>query len=180
MVLDIIGITLIVAFFIRGWKKGIIVAVFSVLAIVLGVICALKLSNMLSGYLFAKGWASAGWAQLIAYTILFIGVIWLVKLGAKMIEKSAEMLMLGWANRAGGAILYVFIAMFIWSACLWLGSKASVFSQDTVAASKTYTIFEPIAPWVFAHSGTIIPFTKNLVQDVEALFNHIPVPADKH
>lgn len=41
MALDVIGIILIVLFFIRGYMKGLIVALFSVLAILLGIVCVL-------------------------------------------------------------------------------------------------------------------------------------------
>lgn len=79
MALDIIGIILIILFFIRGYMKGIIVAAFSLLAIVLGAICALKLSHLLAEWLFKKGYITSGWGQLISYIILFLVVVVLVR-----------------------------------------------------------------------------------------------------
>ena len=49
--LDFVGLTIIIIFFIRGYMKGIVVALFSVLAVILGIICALKLSGLLGQWL---------------------------------------------------------------------------------------------------------------------------------
>ena len=51
MIIDILTITLVVAFFIQGYMKGVIVAIFSVVAFILGIICALKLSELLASFL---------------------------------------------------------------------------------------------------------------------------------
>lgn len=184
MILDIIGVTLLVAFFIQGYRKGIIVALFSLLAIVLGIICALKLSQKLAGYLFATGWVTSAWGQLISYILLFIGVAWLVRLGGKYIQKSFEAVMLGLPNRIIGGVLYAFIAAFIWSSCLWLGNQAHMLTPETIAASKTYERFVPIAPWVFEHIGAVLPFAKNVFSDLQHFFNgvnqHLPDHVGAH
>ena len=91
MILDIIAITILIAFFVQGYRKGVIVAIFSLLAIIIGIVCALKLSQKLAGYLFAAGWVTSAWAQLISYIILFIGVAWLVRLGGKFLQKSFDL-----------------------------------------------------------------------------------------
>src|ERR1017187_7441977 len=98
MILDVIGIILILLFFIRGYIKGIILAAFSVLAILLGILCALKLSQTLSTWLLAKGYISSGWVQVISYVLLFIVVVLIVRLIGKLIEKAMDGLMLGMVN----------------------------------------------------------------------------------
>src|SRR5258708_2558765 len=95
MILDVVGIILIILFFIRGYMRGFIVAVFSVLAILLGILCALKFSQVLSAWMLEKGYVTSGWVQIISYVVLFIGVLLLVRLLARMIQKAAEGMMLG-------------------------------------------------------------------------------------
>ena len=102
MALDIIGVTLIIVFFIRGYMKGIIVAVFSVLAITLGIICSLKLSEKLASFLYEKGWVTSGWAQLVSYVLLFVAIVLIVRVVAKAIETSAKALMMGCINSGIG------------------------------------------------------------------------------
>jgi membrane protein required for colicin V production len=178
MILDVIGIILLLLFFIRGYRKGIIVALFSVLGVILGMICALKLSNTLAAYLFEKGWVTSAWAQVLSYIVLFIGVIWLVRLGAKLIEKSIELVMLGIINRITGGLLFAFIAAFVWSCCLWIADQVHMIAPETRAASHTYSLFSPVAPWVFAHIGAVLPFAKGLLTDLKHFFDgvnqHLP------
>src|SRR5271170_6830443 len=98
MVLDVIGIILILLFFIRGYSRGFILAAFSVLAILLGILCALKLSQALSTWLLARGYVTSGWVQVISYILLFVGVVLIVHLIARMLQKVVEGLMLGFVN----------------------------------------------------------------------------------
>ncbi len=155
MLLDIIAITLIIIFFIRGYMKGIIVAAFSVLAIVLGIICALKLS------------------ELISYIILYVGVVWGVRLLAKAIESAMQAVMLGWVNKGLGGLFYAFIATMAWSALQWLGSEMKIVTPEMIAESKTYEYIQPVAPWVADKVGYLWPMAKEVFSDLELFFNNV-------
>lgn len=180
MAIDIIGISLVILFFIRGYMKGIIVAVFSALAIILGIICSLRLSQKLGSWLLAKGIVTSGWAQIISFVLLFIVILLLVRLIAKAMETSARALMLGWVNSGIGGLFYAGMAAIVWSAFLWLGAQMQLISPETIAASKTYTYFAPVAPWVFDKIGAIWPMVKSLLADLQHFFatanNKLPVP----
>ncbi|MCB0698708.1 MAG: CvpA family protein [Chitinophagales bacterium] len=173
MIIDIIAITLIIIFFIRGYMKGIIVAAFSLIAIVLGIICALKLSERLASYLLSAGYVSSGWAQLLSYVVLFIGVVWLVRIIAKAIESAASMAMLGWANKGIGGLLYAFLAVTVCSSIFWLGREMQLLSEETIAASKTYPYIEPVAPWIADKVGMVLPFLKNVFADLQTFFTNV-------
>lgn len=173
MALDIIGISLIIIFFIRGYMKGIIVAAFSVLAIVLGIICSLKLSSALAKFLFDKGIITSGWGQLVSYILLFVLVIFVVRLIAKALESSFEAVMLGWVNRSIGGLLYAFMITILWSSFLWIGSRMQLISPETVDGSKTYPYLSQVAPWVFGKVGALWPMVKNIFADLEVFFGHV-------
>jgi membrane protein required for colicin V production len=173
MVLDLIGIILILLFFIRGYMKGFIIAAFSLLAILLGIICALKLSHILAKYLFDKGIITSGWGQLISYIILFIGVVLIVRLIAKALETTAKAAMLGWVDKGIGGLLYAFLAAVVWSSILWISNQMHLISPETIAYSKTYKYLSPLAPWVFKHIGALLPFAKNVFGDLQHFFEHV-------
>jgi len=173
MLLDIVAITLVIIFFIRGYMKGIIVAAFSVLAIVLGIITALKLSELLASYMFEQGWVTSGWAQLISYIVLFIGVVWGVRLLAKAIESAMQAVMLGWVNKGLGGLFYAFIATMAWSALLWLGTEMKIVTPEMIAESKTYEYIQPVAPWVADKVGYLWPMAKKVFSDLELFFNNV-------
>jgi membrane protein required for colicin V production len=180
MVIDIICITLLLAFFVRGYSKGIVIAIFSLVALVLGVICALKLSASLASYLFTKGWVSSGWAQIISYALLFVAVVWLVRWGGNTLQRLLEKMSLGLINRIAGGLLYAFVGAFIWSSFLWLGNQVHAIAPETLVASKTYQYITPIAPWVVAHVSEILPFAKSIFSDLEQFFDNINKQLPEH
>ena len=173
MALDLIGVTLIILFFIRGYMKGFIIAAFSVLAILLGIICALKLSHTLAAFLFEKGLITSGWGQLISYIILFIGVVLLVRLVARAIEAALKLALLGFVNKLTGGILYAFLGAIIWSTLLWICNQMHIITPETIATSKTYSWFAPLAPWFFEHVGKVWPFAKNIFADLQHFFESV-------
>lgn len=183
MVLDVIGIILIILFFIRGYLKGIIVAAFSVLAILLGILCALKLSQSFSAWLLEKGYATSGWVQVISYVVLFVGVFLIVRLVEKLIEKAVEGMMLGVVNKLIGGLLYAFLGAVLWSSLLWIGNQMHLISPETIAASKTYTWLSRLAPWFFEQAGKLLPFVRDTFSKLEHFFdtvNHKPTDVGAH
>ncbi len=173
MILDIIAITIIIAFFIRGYMKGIIIAAFSVLALILGTLAALRLSERLATYLLEEGIVTSAWSQVISYIILFVGVILLVRLIAKALDSTMKAVMLGWLNKSIGGLLYAFLGAMIWSALLWLGAEMSFIKQEHISASVTYEHIQPLAPWVADKVGYLIPMIKDVFADLEEFFSKV-------
>ncbi|MBS1773291.1 MAG: CvpA family protein [Bacteroidetes bacterium] len=173
MILDVIGIILLIIFFVRGYMKGIIVAAFSMLSIVVGVIFSLKFSEKLSSYLLEKHIITSAWVQPLSYIIIFIGVVLLVRLAAKAIETSAHAVMLGWLNKLIGGMLYAFLIAMVWSSLLWIGAQMQLIKAETIAASKTYPFFSQLAPWVAHHIGSVIPVAKDVFHDLETFFTKV-------
>lgn len=180
MVLDIIGVTLVLIFFIRGYMKGVILAAFSLLAIVLGIICALKLSHLLAEWLFKNGIITSGWGQLLSYILLFIVVVFIVRLLAKAIQSSFEALLLGWVNKAIGGLLYALMAAFVWSSLLWISDHMHLITAETIAASKTYPYFSKLAPWTCEQVGKLLPFAKNIFAELQQFFEHVNQKIPQH
>ena len=173
MAIDVIGIILLILFFIRGYYRGFIVAAFSVLAILLGVLCALKLSQSLAAWLLAKGYVTSGWVQVVSYVLLFVAVVLVVHLIAKLLQKAVEGLMLGIINRLAGALLYLFLGAILWSSFLWIGGRMNIIGPETINASKTYPFFSKLAPWFFDLAGRLLPFVKDTFIKLEHFFDAV-------
>ncbi len=173
MTLDVVGIILIILFFIRGYMKGFIVAAFSVIAILLGILVALKLSQAFAAWMLANGYVSSPWAQVVSYLVLFIGVVLLVRLVARVIEGAVEGMMLGVINKLMGGILYAFLGAVLWSSLLWIGARAHIISPETIAASKTYGSLSGLAPWFFEQAGKLLPFVKDTFEKLEHFFDSV-------
>ena len=158
---------------IKGYSKGFVVALFSVVAVILGVLAALKLSQTLSEALFSEGGNFGKWAPIISYMIVFVIIVWLVRLGAKLIQKALHAVALGWLNKLSGAVLYGFLLTFVFSSFLWLLSRMNLLNNDTKDASKLYTFIEPLAPKVFTLIGAILPFAKTIFSDLSQFFDQV-------
>lgn len=179
MSLDVITLIVFVVFFIRGYIKGIIVAAFSVLGILLGMLVALKMSQTFAAWLLANNYISSGWAQVVAYIGLFVGVVLLVRLVAKIIEKAAEGLMLGTVNKLLGGLLYVFLGAVIWSSLLWIGGKLHLVSAEMISESTSYSWLSQLAPWFFQQAGKLLPFVQDTFTQLGHFFDTINAkPAD--
>lgn len=173
MALDVTGLIIILLFFIRGYTRGLIVATFSVIAILLGLLCALKLSQSFAAWLLLKGYTTAGWAPMLSYAILFIGVVITVNLIAKLLQKAVEGLMLGMANKLAGAVLYAFLGAVVWSSILWIGGRMNMFSPELIASSKTYSWLSALAPWFFTFAGNLLPFAKDVFGNLQHFFDEV-------
>jgi membrane protein required for colicin V production len=173
MIIDSIYLICLLIFLVRGYSKGIVIALFSVVAIIFGVLAALKLSGTVSKMLFSSGNGAAQWAPLVTYALIFLLVVWLVRLGARLIEKSFEAVALGWINKLAGAALYGFLISFVFSSLLWLLDKMQLINAETKAASKVYPLLDTLAPMVFSGIGNILPFAKHIFDDLSGFFDGV-------
>lgn len=173
MAIDVTGLIIIGLFFYRGYTRGLIVAAFSVLAILLGMLCALKMSQSFGAWLLAHGYTTAGWAPFVSYIVLFVGVVILVRLIAKMLQSAVESIMLGTVNKLAGGLLYGLLGAVVWSSILWLCGKMNVFSPELIAQSKTYSWMSQIAPWFFGFAGHLLPFAKDVFGNLTHFFDEV-------
>lgn len=171
MLIDIIAfIFLLVALF-KGLRKGLIVAVFSFVAFIVGLAAALKLSATVAEYIGNSVSVSARWLPFLAFLVVFLGVLLLVRLGAKLLEGAVQAVMLGWANRLGGALFYALIYFFVYSILLFYATQLRLLNPSTIEASATYGWIEPYAPKLMSALGSVIPVFKNMFQELLHFFD---------
>jgi membrane protein required for colicin V production len=173
MAIDIIFAVLMLAAIIKGWRRGLIVAVFSVIAGIVGIAAALKLSTVVSAYLKYSTSVSVQWLPFISFAIVFIGIVLLIRWGANLIEASLEVALLGWVNRLGGILLYVIVYTLAFSVFLFFAAQLKLFNEDTIARSVTYSRIQPLGPMVINTIGRLIPWFKDMFAELEGFFAHI-------
>jgi membrane protein required for colicin V production len=174
MTIDLIGGVVLLLFFIRGCIKGFVSAVFSLLAVLVGIVCALKLSHAVAGFLTDLGLIRASWAVLLSYLALFLLSLWGVRLVADLIEKALQTLPLGGVlNRLGGGLIYLAAGLILWSGALALADKAHLISAGAAADSRSYAYIRPIAPWAFDGFTAIWPLLKEAFSHVGDFFGNL-------
>jgi membrane protein required for colicin V production len=99
--------------------------------------------------------------------VVFIGIQWL----GKLLEKTAEVLLLGWINKLGGIVIYLFLYGLLFSTLLHYGKQFHLVSDATIKSSHFYPYIGPLAEDVFLWIGKIIPWLKTAVSEWEGYLN---------
>ena len=166
------AIILLIAVF-KGYTKGFIIAIFSIIAYFIGLAAALKLSATVANYLQSSMAISGKWLPFISFALVFILVVFLVTMGGRLIEKTFEMALLGWLNKIGGILLFVLLYTVIFSIFLYYVEKIHLFDKETLSTSKVYPYVKPWGPAMMDQFGTILPVFKNMFNQLEHYFESI-------
>ena len=138
MIIDIIVFFLLVLALFKGWRNGLVLAIFSFLSFIIGLAAALKLSAVVAGYLGDNTSISQRWLPVLAFVLVFFLVVLLVRLGAKAIEGVLQLATLGWLNKLGGIIFYGLLYLFIFSVLLFYAQQLNIIKPQTADVSVTY------------------------------------------
>jgi membrane protein required for colicin V production len=173
MLIDLIFAVMIIIAIFKGYQKGLILAVFSILAFIIGLAAALKLSTVVADYLKTSVSVSAKWLPFIAFAGIFFIVVLLVRLGAKLIEKAFQSVMLGWVNRLGGILLFTALYLIILSIFVFYGEKLQLLQPATIQSSVTYKFIQPWGPVVMDNIGRLVPAFKDMFNQLGDFFNSL-------
>src|SRR5688572_3157553 len=173
MIIDIIFAILIVLAIFKGYRRGLVLGIFSLLAIVIGLAAAIKLSAVVAGYIDDTVNVSKRWLPVISFIVVFFVVLLLVRLGAALIQKSMEAAMLGWANRLGGVLLYIILYIIVYSILLFYAEKIGLLKPETIEHSATYSFVRPWGPKVIDGLGWLIPFFRDMFTELETFFGGV-------
>ncbi|MFY0253306.1 CvpA family protein [Chitinophaga sp. 30R24] len=170
MPIDIIFAIIIVFALYRGYTRGLIVALFSFLAVMLGLAAALKLSAVTALYVQQHWDFHSRWLPVFSFLFPFMGVVLVVRLGASILQRLVEAVMLGWLNKLGGILLYSVIFIIIYSVMLWIANQVYWLSPETKLQSVVYPYIEHIGPWALDHMAYVIPIFKDTFSQLQAFF----------
>jgi membrane protein required for colicin V production len=163
----------------KGLRRGLIVAIFSILAFIIGLAAAMKLSTIAAHYLEGSTNISSKWIPFISFLLVFILVAFLVNIVAKLIEKSVEFALLGWLNRLLGMALYLALYIIIFSILLFYAVQMNIIKQETILASRSYSFIEPWGPKAMNTLGIVIPWFKDMFEQLKGFFAELPQKAEK-
>lgn len=173
MLFDALFLILAVLAFIRGWQKGILWAVFSFIAVVVGVVASLKLSHVLAKYFYMHDFLTGKYTLLLCFVLLFIVIMILFRSGIKLIESVLDKLMLGWVNKSLGGMLYAGFVVLLFSLFTWIAGKSGLLTPELKKDSFAFVYIEPAGPKFIALASEYLPLCKNLYQDVTDLLSQV-------
>ena len=156
----------------RGYRKGIIIEVFSSAALVIAIIASMRLTakllNVLQGSLHGSHYL-----PFICYAVVFVGVFFIVSQLGNAFDKLADLVQLGIVNKIAGAGIGLIKILFMISLFFWLADRIDLISDGIKEHSFFYTHFHKFAPLVINKLTPVLPYMKNLLHNIENFFDSI-------
>lgn len=173
MIIDILFLLLLATAIYKGYRKGFVVAVFSFVAVIIGLAAAMKLATVVAGWLKDSTNITSAWLPFISFVMVMIGVVLLVRIGAALIESGMRMVLLGWVNKLAGIILFAALYTTVFSVLLFYAGEMKLVKPEIFAASQTYPFIQPWAPRAIGLFGTVIPWFKGMFEQLSQFFDGV-------
>jgi membrane protein required for colicin V production len=157
----------------KGLRQGLIIAVFSAVAFVVGLAAAIKLSATVAVRLREGLQLTTRWWPVLAFVLVFLAVVLVVRWGAKLAEAALDLAMMGWLNKLGGILLYAALYTLLLSVLLFYALQIHMVSEATVRSSVTYRFIGPWGPAVIDEFGKFVPFFKGMFAQLDNFFGHL-------
>jgi len=150
-------IDLIIALFLawfayKGFTKGLIIELASLVALILGIYAALYFSDVTADFLVAYFKMGKKYLSLIAFVLTFILVVIAVITLGRILEKFIDILLLGFLNKLAGAVFGILKGMLILSLLLMLLTYmggGNILGEKTRESSLFYGTVKGVAPLLF-------------------------------
>ncbi len=173
MIIDLLFAVILVLAIFKGYRRGLIVGIFSFIAIIVGLAAAIKLSAVVAAYMGQSVKISEQWLPVISFAIVFLIIVLLVRLGANFIQRTAEVAMLGWINRLGGITLYAALYITVFSVLIFYAEQVNLIKQPAIDKSVTWSFVQPWGPKAINAFGAIIPLFKDMFTELEQFFDGV-------
>lgn len=169
MIFDIIIIISLLFAFYRGWKKGLLWSVFSMIAFFISLFVAMKFAADIAQLMQDKNVVDAKYSYTIAFIFIIVILFILFRLLSKSIEHVLKVLFLGWLNPLLGALFYGFILMFFYSTLIWLSTHLSISFDTQLKSSFCFNYIKYIAPFTFELLSKQFTFFNDIYNKIIAL-----------
>jgi membrane protein required for colicin V production len=163
MWLDIITGTILIIAILQGYKNGLIRAIVSFLSLYIGLILAFQFAGWVANQLKEHTKIASHWLPFISFLMVLIVVLLVLKWTAKLLQQSAEWLMLGWLNKLLGIVLYGFIYFTMLSAVVYFLQILGVLEAEKMKGALSYSYLQSWWPYCMGKIGEILPSIKHSI-----------------
>jgi len=167
--IDILLIVPIVYFAYKGFKNGLIIEVFTLLALLVGIYAGIHFSEGTANLMKEHWGFTSEYLPIIAFTFTMLGVGAMVYFGGKFLEKVVDISGLSIANKLGGLGFAILKALYILSIIIVMvesyDEKGEFMAQETKDASLLYMPVKKV-------STTTIPYLKESALFIKNCYNN--------
>lgn len=158
---DIVICVILLIGAISGYRKGFLMELFFLIALVLGVFLGFRLMGMGVEYLSKEFNADTQVLPYISFAVIFVIVLVIVSLIGRVIKDSVDQTFLGKVDSIAGSFLGVVKHAFGISVIIWLIEVFNVAPPEAwKEGSVLYPMAAKVAPQLSEHFGEFLPFFK--------------------
>lgn len=173
-----LAFALVLAFaFWKGYQRGLIVALFSFVAIFIALAAAMKLSAVTAKWLMQETNLNNAWLPFLSFLLVMVGMLLLVRWTAGLLETAFKFMWVGWINSLGGILLYALISTTAFSILLFYICQIQIISEETKAASFSYPLLESWGPAAMEGIARFIPIFKEMFSTLTEFFEKVAAKA---
>jgi len=151
--IDIVLGLLLVFSAISGFRKGLIVELASLAALILGIWGAIEFSYVTSDFLIENFDFQTKYLNIISFILTFVIIVILVHIIGSIVNKLVETVMLGFINKLAGLAFGILRSALILSIILVVFDKidedVEILSREAKEESRLYAPIRNFAPSIF-------------------------------
>ena len=154
-----------------GYKRGLIMELVGIIALVLAVLGAFKLLHVGIQFLSEYIPEYSNFIPFIAFIGIFIGILILVNILGRLTKKFLDLTILGAFDNFAGSIIGIVKWAFLTSVILWLSLQVNLSIPDRLTENSwLYPHIVEFAPTVGEYLSAIFPFAGDLFESIKDLF----------
>ena len=142
---------------IKGVANGLIKEITGLLSLVIGIYISVNFSNLLEPHLSGIFDNYEKFKPIIAFAVLFVATILIIKLIGTLANKLTKALALGFISRIFGAVFGLLKLALVVSFLLTMEARFELISNDTKQSSQLYqptsNLLEILTPYFVAHKN---------------------------
>ena len=156
----------------KGYQKGLLIAIFSLMAFFLGLFMAIKFTVPISVSFFSKS-VYFEWIAIVIFIAIFSILIFGIHLLSKALKIILDFTPFGIFDNILGAGLNIFKISFVLSMLFWVSDSLGIdFSNEYINNSIILDYIIPIAPKSFELIGFFVPKFKEIFDMLDLLKNN--------
>jgi membrane protein required for colicin V production len=161
--LDIVIILLVLFGAYRGYRDGFLMGVATLLALVLGILGAFKLTGEGMEFLQEHFNADKDFLPYISFFMIFLAIVALVTIMGRFLRHSIDKTFLGRIDESAGSLLGALKTLFMLSVVLWIVDSLKVdLPDDWTKGSLVYPFTAQLAPSLASWVGQFLPFLEDV------------------
>ncbi len=163
--IDIALAIILVYGLVKGFMKGFVIEITSLLSLVLGVYGAIHFSYFIGDWLKTKVSWEGNTLQVASFALTFLVILFAISMIGKLVTKLMDVAALGLLNKIAGAIFGAVKVGLIISVLINMFAKLNdtitFVKQDTLESSLLYTPVKNFAPTIFPSIMDTVEGLKN-------------------